>query len=79
MYPINIVLSKYWFLRKGLIVFSLKAVNVVRPRPHQEADRSLFPQIVSCKLDKVSCVVLELSSLFEDVDPLVQKLARFLL
>ena len=57
VFPVYQVLPKEWVLRKGLVVFPIKVVNVTRPFLHQEAEWSLFPHVVAFKLDKISCGV----------------------
>ena len=65
--------------RKGLVVFSIKAVNLMRPRRHREAKWDLINQVVAWNLENIPCGVPELLCWCEDMDPLVQHLAWFFL
>ena len=60
MDPVYKVLPKEGFFCKGLVVLSIKAVNVMWPRLHLEAEWDIFTQVVACNLDKITCGVPEI-------------------
>ena len=69
--------TKYYVLRKPLVVFSFVAVNVTPPCIYGMSNRTIWSQLVPRHSQKVVSNMEELLCGIGDVDPLVQDISCF--
>ena len=64
---------------KGLVVLTLKAINVTRPCRYRSVVRTFCSEVIPCQMHQVSGAVVELLGCGNHVDALIQDLTRFIL
>ena len=71
--------SEKAFSFKGLVIFTLKDINVMRPCRHSLEDGSFYHEVVPNHMYKFLWAVAELLGRGDHMDWLVQNLARLFL
>ena len=71
MYYVHGIGSKDTVLCKGLVIFTLESINVMRSCFHSSVEVSLYPKVVQVQPHKLSCADAELLDCGDHVDSLV--------